>query len=560
MSAAEREQHKKEFRTIFLKNVIFVSIPVLIMFVLLFSLFYYFQRTNNMQIAAQMESVSFERRVSEYNRFLSELNGLANELGAKDEIIQFSLSENLFEDQQAFRTYVRTLSDFSKTLKLNNSSIEFLGVYSENCGYLMKSGGSPVLSEDYVYKKIAETKDASGAIFDIYNKESSYPGSKRIIFIKKTAFNTQTNVTVFVSLYFGEFIEKIGGLDSNVADISVSGKNGGVIFDNVNFEAKDENCIVNSAVLGDKSVFTCRTDISDSVSLAKCISTNMIVWILIILSVTILLTFFIGKKLITPYLKINDILENSQSADKKGGEQYDFVLKSIKSIVESKYFLEEKIVTQYEQMKKMQNIALQEQIKPHFIFNTLQVIGLYADELMPEGNKVSCMIEKMSEMLRYSMRSDSAVTTVGEELTYLKNYVLFQRENYYEKFDIEYNVPADILKYHIIRIVFQPIVENAVIYGIKPSDKKCHIEFKAREKDGALIFEIINDGIPITRERAAELTEILEKGDFRSGNHIGLNNVNNRIKIMYGKEYGIRVYVSDSGKTVVKIRIPKMTI
>ena len=559
MSTLEREQHKKEFRTIFLKNVIFVSIPVLIMFVMLFSLFYYFQRANNMQIAAQIENVSFERRVSEYNRFLSELNGLANELSAKDEIIQFSLSENLFENQQVFRTYVKTLSDFSKTLKLNNSSIEFVGVYSENCGYFMKSGGSPALTDEYVYKKIAETKDASGIIFDVYNREGSSM-NKRIIFIKRIAFNEKTNITVFVSLYFNEFIEKIGGFDSNVAGISVSGGDGSVIFDNINFEAKEENCLINSAVLENKTVFTCRTDISDAVSVSKCISVNMIAWILIILAVTILLTFFIGKKLITPYLKINDILTNSQSGDKKGGEQYDFVLKSIKNIVESKYFLEEKIVTQYEQMKKMQNIALQEQIKPHFIFNTLQVIGLYADELMPEENKVSYMIEKMSEMLRYSMRSDSAVTTVGEELTYLKNYVLFQQENYYEKFDIEYNIPQDMLKYHIIRIVFQPIVENAIIYGIKPSDKKCHIDFNAREKDGCLIFEIINDGIPITRERAAELTETLEKGNFKNGNHIGLNNVNNRIKIMYGKEYGIRVYLSKSGKTVVKIRIPKMTI
>lgn len=551
-----RERYKKQFNILFFKNAVTVFVPVLVVFALLFSLFYSSQRKNIKQITTLSEQRIFDKRVNNLEKFFSDIQASSRDLSENNQLTGFFYNTNLLKKQQEFRSYVKVLDDFFKVYRINNPYMEMIALYSENGNYLMKSNGSSVLRDEFLNEMIQKALKNKKSTFFSYYDDGEYINNNRIIVVKNIEISSSNNAVILYSVYYRDFMEYIGALDRNTAVFTVEDGEGKVLFKADNHKYKEKNAVYFSHEIPEGYRIKCVVDLSEALKPSNCINSYTLIFIILILFVTIIITLLIAYKLLIPFKKINSIL-NENFNDNPYGKEYAFIFDNVRQTVSSKYFLEEKLSSQLEQLKEMQNFALQVQIKPHFLFNTLQVISLYADELIDGDNKVSYMIEKMSDMLRYSLSTASFLTDIANELEYTKCYIMFQQENYYDKFDVSYDISPEIMHYQILKITLQPIIENAIKYGIKPSKRKCMIKIEAKEEDGKIVFEVKNNGELITEKRANEVNKMLENISISRDSNIGLNNVNSRIKVVFGVQYGVRIFNNSDKETVTRIEFSK---
>ncbi|MGN0364090.1 MAG: sensor histidine kinase [Bilifractor sp.] len=210
-----------------------------------------------------------------------------------------------------------------------------------------------------------------------------------------------------------------------------------------------------------------------------------------------------------------------------------------------------------EQKKKRQYElqALQAQINPHFLYNTLDSIIWMAELQDPD---VVPMTEALAKLMRISLNRGREFIPVADEMEQVRNYLIIQSMRYQDKFDYSVETEEDVRQLLTIKLIVQPLVENSIYHGIKEKEGRCHLEVRAFREKGNLIFLIRDDGIGMD---AVTCAGILTKKNFTDrpkgkGNGIGVYNVNERIQLEYGKDYGIS-YRSEVGKgTEARICIP----
>ncbi len=195
--------------------------------------------------------------------------------------------------------------------------------------------------------------------------------------------------------------------------------------------------------------------------------------------------------------------------------------------------------------------ALQAQINPHFLYNTLNSINWMA--LKYNATDISQMVRALSSLLRYSLDNSATdkVISVKDEIQQLNNYLTIQSIRFPDKFEVIINIDTVIYECKMIKLLLQPLVENSIIHGIETYGKKCFIEIKAILEDEEVIFEVINNGhlIDLNKVNALLMSKDVPKGIS------GIQNVNNRIKLYYGDSFGLQYSISEQ-KTIARIRIP----
>lgn len=213
-------------------------------------------------------------------------------------------------------------------------------------------------------------------------------------------------------------------------------------------------------------------------------------------------------------------------------------------------------------MKKQAELdALQSQINPHFLYNTLESIR---GQAIAQGMEdIEIMTKALSDLFRYSISEKGNLVSLEEELKNVDNYLMIQQYRFNNKFIIVNKVEADTLNYKIPKLLIQPIVENAIHHGLETKIGKGTITIKAYKTSKRLIVNIQDDGLGISHDKLIEINEVLVKGqanlEFQhSSLRIGLINVNERIKLNFGQDYGLRVYSSIGVGTNVEIVLPHM--
>lgn len=203
--------------------------------------------------------------------------------------------------------------------------------------------------------------------------------------------------------------------------------------------------------------------------------------------------------------------------------------------------------------------ALQAQINPHFLFNTLESINWMAQlNHVPE---IRDMVTSLAALMEASIGKGSPKVPLSKELKYIDSYLLIMKNRYGDRLTYESDVDRRLLCYEVPKLILQPLVENAIYHGIDKTRKKCTIHLTIAEKDERIYIEIMDNGKGIPPEEV----EILNKG-FREDNHdylvgtnrksIGLANVNGRLKLYYGPEYGLEVESIYESYTKMKLYIP----
>jgi two-component system, sensor histidine kinase YesM len=196
--------------------------------------------------------------------------------------------------------------------------------------------------------------------------------------------------------------------------------------------------------------------------------------------------------------------------------------------------------------------ALQSQINPHFLYNTLEAIRMKA---IADGSKTTGeMIFNLAQLFRYSLK-DKDFVLVEDEVQYVKQYIQLFQIRYPNRLHVTYDIPENCYRYRILKFTLQPIVENYIIHGFRKNDWNNQLYIGIKEKDECLHIIVRDNGNGIQEDRLLIIQEML-KNRCRSNDSIGLFNVNQRIRLKYGSEYGITVQSIEGTETVVEIVIP----
>lgn len=239
-------------------------------------------------------------------------------------------------------------------------------------------------------------------------------------------------------------------------------------------------------------------------------------------------------------------LEETDNGNEIGHLQNSFKI----MIYKIRQLIEHSIAVQ-EAKRKSEIRALQAQINPHFLYNTLDSIIW-----MAESNKTAEVIQMtsaLSKLLRKSISNEDELVTVEREIDYVKDYLTIQKMRYQDKLEYEIQVEEEVLKVPIAKLVLQPLVENAIYHGIKYKDSMGLITISGKVASDKVILQIKDNGLGMSEET---LKSILESKPSEESKKVGIKNVHNRLQLYYGKEYGLQ-YESRPGEgTIVSIIIP----
>lgn len=209
--------------------------------------------------------------------------------------------------------------------------------------------------------------------------------------------------------------------------------------------------------------------------------------------------------------------------------------------------------------------ALQSQINPHFLFNTLEAINWMAHlNNVPE---ISSTVSDLSDLMEASIGRDDRLITVEEEFTYADKYISLLKRRFENRIELVRNVSEDVLGIKIPRLLIQPLVENAVYHGLEKTRSKGVITLNAAKTDGILAIEVVDNGTGMGKDELDALNERLSMDNntyFKTLSEkklksIGIENVNRRIKLFYGENYGLQIDSVQGQYTKVTVRIPDDT-
>ena len=200
---------------------------------------------------------------------------------------------------------------------------------------------------------------------------------------------------------------------------------------------------------------------------------------------------------------------------------------------------------------------LQRQIRPHFLYNTLDGIRMKA--LLNQDMDTAEMIEKLSLLLRRTTYIKTDYVTLQEEMEYIGYYIELQNIRFRYKFQLLQNIPKTIKNMIIPKFSLQPLIENAVHHGLEKRRQNRQIWVEAREENNMIFILVKDNGQGITKERLKEIRETLNQSDMQETEHIGLNNINIRLKLLYGKEYGLSIDSEEERGTILTLRLPVWT-
>lgn len=198
-------------------------------------------------------------------------------------------------------------------------------------------------------------------------------------------------------------------------------------------------------------------------------------------------------------------------------------------------------------LKNAQVSLLQAQINPHFLFNTFQVINFMAIGLTKSDNEVSNGIGMLSEMLRNMMEVDRNLIPIREEIAYSKSYIGLEQLRYQDEFSVLWDIEENILDNLTLKISLQPLLENCIRHGFRKKRQGERIIITGKRIDEQILFTVWDNGEGKDEEWIIQMNEELQEFQSIVGNHIGIRNVNQRLIILFGKEYGLQIKDVESG-------------
>lgn len=210
------------------------------------------------------------------------------------------------------------------------------------------------------------------------------------------------------------------------------------------------------------------------------------------------------------------------------------------------------VKTEQKRKREYELALIQAQIKPHFLYNTLDLIYVFCECNM--ASKGAKLTKSLADYYRTSLSSGKEIITIRDEIKNIENYLFIQRERYCDLIDFQVHCDPKIEDYSILKMTLQPLVENAIYHGLKEKGIKGTIRIWGRLEETAAVIVVEDDGAGMTDER---IRQVVAKDEPEHKRHFGLRSVDKRIKLYFGESYGIHIDSVVNKGTKVMVYIPK---
>ena len=301
------------------------------------------------------------------------------------------------------------------------------------------------------------------------------------------------------------------------------------------------------------------TNVKELLSKSRQAQSVYVLTAIILVIVALLFSRFMARSITLPIQKLRDSMKKVQEGDFSVSDvvvdsknEIGSLTKSFDVMTHRIHELMEQNVHEQEEKRKSELKALQSQINPHFLYNTLDSIIWMAEG--KKNEEVVLMTASLARLLRQSISNEDEVVPIANEVEYARGYLTIQKMRYKDKLEFQIEVDSSILYIPLIKLVLQPIIENAIYHGLKYKESKGLLIVKGFMKDGNAVLQVIDDGVGMDEETLAHIYD-KHKVNYHS-NGVGVYNVQKRLKLYYGEDYGI-TYTSELGKgTTATITIP----
>ena len=278
-----------------------------------------------------------------------------------------------------------------------------------------------------------------------------------------------------------------------------------------------------------------------------------------LMAVALFFSRFVAKSITLPIQRLCDSMERVQEGDFSVSDivvdsenEIGSLTKSFNVMTQRIHELMAQNIWEQEAKRKSELKALQSQINPHFLYNTLDSIIWMAEG--KKNEEVVLMTASLARLLRQSISNEDELVSIGQEIEYARGYLTIQKMRYKDKLEFWIEVEPSILNIRLIKLVLQPVIENAIYHGMKYKESRGLLLVKGFMKNGNAVLQVIDDGVGMDQETLDHIYE-RHKVDYHS-NGVGIYNVQKRLQLYYGNEYGI-VYESKPGEgTTATITIP----
>jgi two-component system, sensor histidine kinase YesM len=283
-----------------------------------------------------------------------------------------------------------------------------------------------------------------------------------------------------------------------------------------------------------------------------------------IIIVSICAAFVISLYCYMPVKNILNLLKNPVLYDEsfhgkanlEKDETHEITLNIIRNLYSNKKMRDE--LEHYTNViNKAHVTALQAQISPHFLHNTLENIRWKAIAICKGDNEVSQIILNLSEILRISLDNEQQIITIEEEIRNARLYIEILQLRYEGKVQVHWEIDEEALKHSIVKFSLQPIIENAVYHGIKPLREAGRIKIVVKKLKDRIFIEVTDNGIGMSSEVIEKLNRDMSEKYLMQEGHIGIRNVNQRLKLLMGDEAGLEIKMRTSQGTSVIFSLPR---
>lgn len=279
--------------------------------------------------------------------------------------------------------------------------------------------------------------------------------------------------------------------------------------------------------------------------------------ILIASLVALVMSYLIASKVTDPIKKLTGLMQRVERGDLdvvidiERKDEIGALAASFNSMIGRLKRLIDEVYKTRLKRKEAELKALQAQIDPHFLYNTLDTI--YWTSRQENASKSGELVEALAKLFRLSLNKGNEITTIEKEVEHLGSYLFIQKMRYDEEPQIEIAIDPQLYPYHTIKLILQPLVENALYHGIAEIDGPGKIRVTGAEVSGEIVFEVSDNGVGMTD---AKIREIFQESAGDQGGY-GLKNVDERIRLYFGERYGIEIDSAPGRGTRVRVRIPK---
>lgn len=277
----------------------------------------------------------------------------------------------------------------------------------------------------------------------------------------------------------------------------------------------------------------------------------------------VILAVLISRAMTKPIMKLKRVMEEVEKDNfknikftVKGNNEIASLGKSFNVMTDKIQKLMEENTWEQEEKRKNELKALQSQINPHFLYNTLDSIIWMAES--GKDQEVVLMTSALGKLLRQSISNEAEKVPIETEISYTRSYLTIQKMRYKDQLEYEIDIDEDILKKEIVKLVIQPLVENSIYHGIKYLDAKGMIWITGGIVGDDIVLSVRDNGVGIGKDTITKIFEgeMEENSEGRNRNHVGIYNVHNRLQLHYGKKYGLSYRSAPGLGTTVFITIP----